>query len=361
MAELDSYVTGVGPYPTAPNTSVEQFLSEHPIYTSGSPGGNRWWQDIANVVSAGQEYPALNVHYRDYLSFRRQYDDWVTGKTNEYNALVKTWEAAQKSPLNESELLEAAGYNRNWLQGAANSGVEAYGPMESAVSRGGEGSADPTSSILSILQQSQAVVDSVLNARQKVADINKTETETATMQEMLPFRQIGPYMKGIKDFNEIYGRPTSDFNYFPITPNSGITFNRWPEESYYNTMLELRKDMMYTQELGLRLNNQQRSQVVHTLMPLQAEIYRVQKSLLNGQLSMQNFEKELREITQPYLKRYSPKYISQQYISNWIKLTVDSSVAVGRLIFDISKFGKSFGLDWLKDTGEILPGMPGYH
>lgn len=359
MAELDSYVTGVGPYPTAPNTSVQQFLSEHPEYTNGSSGGNKWWSDIANVVSAGQEYPALNVHYRDYLSFRRQYDDWVNGKTNEYNALVKTWEAAQKSPLNESELLEAAGYNRNWLQGAANSGVDSSGPINPMLSRSGEGSADPMASIFSILQQSQAIVDTVLEARQKMADINKTETETETMQEMLPFRQIGPYMKGIKEYNEIYGRPKGDFTYFPITPNSGITFNRWPEQSYYNTMLNLRKDMMYTQELGLRLNNQQKSQVVHTLLPLQAEIYRVQKSLLDGQLSMQNFEKKLREITQPALEKYSPKMISQQYISNWVKLAVNSSVAVGRMIFDINKFGMNFGLDWMKSTGEVLPGMPG--
>lgn len=359
MAELDSYVTGVGPYPTAPNTSVQQFLNEHPEYTSGGQGAQNWWSDIANAVSSGQDYPSVNVHYRDWLSFRRQYDDWVTGKTNSYNSLIKTWEAAQKSPLNQSELLESAGYNRNWLQGASNSAVESAPPSAPVISRSGEGDADPTQGIFNILQMAQGITDTILSTRQKVADINKTEAETSAMNQMLPFRMIGPYMKGIKEYNEIYGSPRNDIEYFPITPTQGITFNRFPNTSYYNTMLSLRKDMMYTQELGMRLNNQQRSQVVYTLLPLQVEISRLQKSLLHGHLSMQNFEKELREVTQPVLKKYGPKSIKQQFISNWVKLGVESSVQLGRMIFDFRKFGLDFGLDWLKTTGEILPGMPG--
>ena len=105
MAKQDSYVTGVGPYPVAPDTSVAAFWAAHPeldskhnrtLLAGGEGRSNEWFwnaKDAQQLINA--------------------YSQFVLQGQNQYNADVKNWETQYNTPLNQSELLESAGYNRN--------------------------------------------------------------------------------------------------------------------------------------------------------------------------------------------------------------------------------------------------------
>ena len=359
MAEINSYVTGVGPYPTAPNTSVQQFLNEHPEYTNGSSGGNKWWSDIANVVSSGQDYPSLNVHYKDWLSFRRQYDDWVAGKTLSYNSLVKTWEAAQKSPLNQSELLEAAGYNRNWLQGAVNSGVDAAPPVEPVLSNSGQGNADPTQQIFQMLSFGESVLNSILSFQKGQAEIQNVQANTKllneraiTEEEMRPFNIAPKYYKAMKEHNEMYGA-FDELYHMPYTVGSGITFQGIPEDSYYNKMLDAKLSAAKLYYQGLRLNNHQKRYVLHTLMPIQKAMFDLQSKFMKGQLDLQEFDLGLRRVTQPAMLKYAPKMPAQQYIQGWLHTGLDFLKAGAGFLLNWKKFNTQLDFDLFKSDGDF--------
>lgn len=342
MAEQDSYLSNVGPYPTAPDTSVDAF------FRSNSQHDTPYWRRYL----AADKTPGITTRSANDWAFIHQiYDSWANQLTNQYNADVKTWETAYASPLSQSELKEAAGINRNWMTGeysTAPSQSEQVSPFNDA----GNNSANPADLIFGTLQNIQGMVDGMLNMRMKAAQIENVEAQTYATESMLPFRMLGPYLKGIKSYNEIYGAPQDDITYLPITNKEGVTFTRIPQDSWYNSMLRLQKESLELKNSGSRLDNQQRRQVVNELFPIRKQIYQTQLDLLNGQLSIQNFNKKLREITQPHLEKYAPKSIQQEYISRWVNLAVDSTAKIGGLILDFKNFNKMLNFDLFKSDGD---------
>lgn len=350
MAEQDSYVTGVGSYPVAPDTSVNAFWAAHPeldtkenrtLLAGGSGRSNEWFwnsskaQDIINA-----------------------YSQFVNNLSNQFDADKKNWETRYNTPLNQSELLESAGYNRNWLQGAANSNATSSDYLPS-----GDGSPtahhDPFGQIGEMLNYSEGVLQTILGFQKGEAEVENIQANTDLIKEktvsegqMRPFRMAPLYYGALKSHNEMYGSPQELF-YQEFTPGSGITYQGMPEQSFYNQMLnsKLAAAKLYNQ--GLQLNNSQKSYVRKTLMPIQYQIFNAQKKLFDGQLTIQQYDTALRRAVQPAMMKYAPKSPAQQYIQGWINTGLNVFKTGADIIFNFKNFNRMIDFDLFKSDGDF--------
>lgn len=396
MAELDSFVTGVGEYPAAPDTSVQAFLDAHPVYTSGTPAAVKWWKDIAGLVNAG--IPPNKLHtatYNDWLDFQRVYNQWSTQKTNEYNALIKTWEAAQNSPLNQSQLLEAAGYNRNWLQGAANSGVQAAPPMVPSVSQPGGEALQGENLIqgsFQILDQLAGMYMSFMNQRADIADkaasVNLKDAQAQQIRALIPFKMSGPWWQSLEKA-KAHGfiSPGSQLAVLPFTNEYGLTVASGDQGNFFDNMMALRQEGTRLAVNFSKLNNEQKRFVVKEMIPWQRELkaYEDKVEELNLKLledkvtesayrtELIKFEQEFLHNNRGLLEKTKKSQLSSSMVLPWVNATLDILKTGGSIYMGMKGAGLgqqaldqrttmdtwSRGMDWLDHTGEILPSIQG--
>lgn len=349
MAEQNSYVTGVGEYPVAPDTSVNAFFASRPdldtklnrkLLAGGEGRTNEWFwlrDDAQNLIN--------------------YYSQFVTNAKNQYDADKKNWETQYNTPLNQSELLESAGYNRNWLEGAANSNATSSDYMPSGGSPTVK--SDPMAQIGEMINFSESVLNSILGFQKGEAEVNNLKANTnllneraITEQEMRPFNMAPKYYSAMKEHNEMYGTFNELFH-MPFTPSSGITFQGIPSDSYYNKMLTYKVNAAGLYNAGMQLNNSQKSYVRKTLMPIQYQMATAQKKYLDGLLTVQQFDKELRRAVQPAMLKYAPLTPAQKYIQGWINTGLDVIKTGAEIFFDFKNFNKYLDFDLFRADGDF--------
>ena len=205
--------TSVGNYPVAPDTSTGAFFDANPGYSR---------KDMDLLVNG----PRWETQAKRYARVKGAYDSWASRLSNQYDSDIKTWEAAYNSPYNQSELLEAAGYNRNWLQGSAGSQVGAgdqigYTPSDSKPIMNGP------------LDAFGAVAGTVLQGLQSYAQIKDTlassrlkDAQALQINELMPFKAAQRYFDVLPHYSQWYGfsgmEDAPGITHFQITPSSGI-------------------------------------------------------------------------------------------------------------------------------------------
>ena len=349
MAEQNAYVTGVGSYPVAPDTSVNAFFAANPDLDN----------DRNRKLLAGGEGRSSEWFWNttDAQNLINSYSQFVNNLTNQYDADKKNWETRYNTPLNQSELLESAGYNRNWLQGAANSNASVSDYLPS----GGSPTVktDPMAQIGEMINFSEGVLNTILGFQKNEAEVDNLQANTQLLkekaiseQEMRPFNMAPKYYGAMKAHNEMYGSVNELFH-MPYSTSTGITFQGIPEDSYYNKMLNAKLSAAKLYNSGLQLTNSQKSYVRKTLMPIQYKMATLQKSYLEGQLSIQQFDKQLRQAVQPAMLKYAPKSPAQQYIQGWINTGLNVIKTGADIFFDFKNFNKYLDFDLFKADGDF--------
>lgn len=349
MAEQNAYVTGVGEYPVAPDTSVNAFFSSNPDLDTKL---NR--KLLAGGEGRINEWSWLAPTAQNLINL---YSQFVNNLTNQYDADKKNWETRYNTPLNKSELLESAGYNRNWLQGAVDSNATASDYLPSGGSPTVK--SDPMAQIGEMINFSESVLNTFLGFQKGEAEIGNLQANTELLhekaiseQEMRPFNMAPKYYGAMKLHNEMYGSVNELFH-MPFTPSSGISYQGIPSDSYYNAMLQAKLSAAKLYNAGLQLNNSQKSYVRKTLMPIQYQMATAQKRYLEGQLSFQQFDKELRQAVQPAMLKYAPKTPAQQYIQGWINTGLNVIKTGADIFFDFKNFNKYLDFDLFKADGDF--------
>lgn len=353
MAEQNSYVTGVGPYPVAPDTSIQAFLSEY----EGGEYNNPYRRRLLN-----SDKPDWIWESDDWHTMRTAYDSWVAQRTNRYNADIKNWETWYNTPLNNSELLDAAGYNRNWLQGAQNSQATAGEPLP--IRSAGGADFDPSAGLVNFLSTLQQGMMTFADYEDKMAGVSLKRAQARQIDSMMPYKALMSYLssaeKGYKMYPEYF---TGEKSVFPL--DSGMSVSTLPiqDNSIMSSLQELQMEKLALDNLSTKLTTQQKEWIINHANPLQETLNNLQILYMTGQIDMQKVEKEVQQVTADARKEYGSKGIAQQY---WLRY-VDSAVKLFNTGLDVYKTVRGFGniefqqgMDWMKATGEILPGMPGY-
>lgn len=318
MAELDSYVTGVGEHPTAPDTSIYAYMDENPVY-SQTDGGRKWWYGIADYIANDMQVPALNIHYKDWSALRGRYQQWKQQKENEYNALVKTWQTAQASPLNYSELLKAAGYNRNFLQGAA--GATPTFSDDYHYSPQGPKGPDPFSDSASMLNDSvQGLVNAglvYLEAKDKEASANLKNAQAHQITSLLPYKKIGPYVAGAKWYEQRHNDTHSPAGFGFSIDGDVIGYQPYDQASLFDNIMRLEMDSKDLKNQFNALSVEKQRYVNDQIMPIEVRLKALEEAVLQGKLTGVKLENELQELDNHLKSKYGEKNAEQEYILNW--------------------------------------------
>lgn len=352
MAEIDSYVTGVGAYPTAPDTSVQAFLEQYQGGEYNNPYRKRLLQSDA---------PAWGWETGDWHSMKAAYEQWKNNLTNRFNADLKQWETAYNSPLNQSELLESAGYNRNWLQGASGSQVpfsDSWLPMDSE-----KATFSPSDSVVRGFQALQGAIDTVMGYRKTEADINLKNAQADQIEALTPYKAFSSYLgsaeKGWKMYPDYFNGTHSAF---PLDKGMTVSTQPIPDDSIITKMTALDLNLRELDVEGKSLTNAQRQWVVNTAQPMQKKMYELQQQYLSGQISLQAIEKEIQEATKEARIEYGGKGIAQQYYLKYLDAFLET-IGMGCRVYSTIRTGQDMdfneAMKWMKATGEITAPLPG--
>lgn len=345
----DSYVTNVGEYPVAPNVTVDQFLVNHPEYNN-----DRYrtllMQQKANWIT----------DEKDWNLIHSKYDSWVSDLNNAHLANVERWKTKYASPLNQSELLEAAGYNRNWLQGASGSmpDIQAVSPSPGDA---GQNSFDPAAHIFESIQGISAMVGQAAQIRDQLASADLKEAQATKTRQMLPF-QMGqayfPIMEGAKKHG--YLTPSDEMYHFEAAPGYGVDLYNGSPQNFYDNYLRLQNEAYELHNKAQSFSNRQKDWIYQNINPINLSIAQLQKDLLDGNKTLQDYQLELEKIIQPARKKYAPKAIGQDYWLKYVDTVGDMAISIGNLIAKFKGVGVAEEkLDWEKqkswmyETGEV--------
>lgn len=362
ITDSSAYLGNVGPYPTAPDVTHEAFIQHMIDIGQLDP---RWRSKWLYHLTTDDPAP-LGVDWNQWRSQRALYDQWSKNLTNKYAADVKTWEAAHNSPLSQSELLESAGYNRNWLQGASGSQVQAsdYMPTPSD-------NAPRTSPLQQFGAMSDLLLKSmqaVMGIRQQQADIDLKEAQANRIDTMIPYDMVQAYFRGLEGKNKWYGpSDPGTADYFQVGRDSrgnyqGITFYGTGYDNHGMRLMSQVETMNSLRAQLMMLSREQQGFILSKLLPFQDDMNKLLMKAQETSLTFAEWDAEVRKAAQSKLVEYAGKGVEQQYILNYVNAGLNAIRTIGGLIIGAKglnlKF-KDFGLDWLDKTGEILPGMPG--
>lgn len=314
MAEQNAYVTGVGEYPVAPDTSIEAFLQEYEGGYYNTPYRKRLLQS---------DEPSWGWESNDFYNMRAAYDSWVAQRTNKFNADVKQWEIKYKTPLNQSELLESAGYNRNWIQGAEGSQVEAGDPLP--IRSAGGVDYNPADQLLNFMDSAVSLVDRFAAVKDSLAGSDLKNAQASQIRALTPMKEFLGTLRGTQDYMKLFGNEAgSSMGVLPLPSGNLIDFalpNN--EDSIFYNLLKLQNTQYDLNNQRTRLSNSQLQKVNEIILPLQEEIYKKQTALLDGSITFQTFENEVRAAAQDYLVTHAKDFAVQKYISGWVDMGVD--------------------------------------
>lgn len=351
MAVQDSYVTGVGEFPVAPNTSVDAFLSSFPQYDT---------ERYRNLLM--QESPKWLTDERDWNFIRSKYDSWYTDLNNQHLATVERWKTKYQTPLNESELLEAAGLNRNWLQGAANS-MPNVQPVDPGTHDAGINRFDPAEQVMNGLQALTVALGQAAQISDVMASRDLKEAQAERINMSLPFdlsRKYFPILEKAKEHG--YLSPSDEMYHFTPVAGQGVDLYNGMPGSYFDTVLGINQDIMTLRKGSMSLSNQQKKWIIDTMNPINERISLLQEELLKGTKTLQDYNVELEGIIQPLKKVYIPKGMKQNYWLTYVTAAGNLASQIGSIIAQFKGLGlKQDMLDfnkanaWFENTGEITP------
>lgn len=354
MADYNKYISGAGSYPVAPNTSVEQYMASRPDLSGD------WWQRIAAYEAAGGMTNTANIHYKDWSKFHMSYLNWKDQQINEYNAKLKDWELAQNSPLSQSEYLESAGYNRNWLNGGLSNPVqtEPYAPIQSD-----RQPVDPFSnvmgmvgSLVQLMQQSAQYYDTMAGAELK-------QSQAARIDQVSPLDQLLKELNGAEKYTRLYGNPDNPLSGVGIHQlNSGqmIQLALPDPESFSNQMLRLNLHAQGLSNTLRGLSVEQQDYYLKQLQPLEKIWQENVNSFLQGNVDFQQMELDVRRASQAFLVEHSKDFALQKWLQGWVNIGSD---VIGSLVDIISPFKgligktKKQGITETYDGDGVLKGV----
>lgn len=278
-----------------------------------------------------------------YEKVNQDYASWKSRKLNAYDSAIKNWEAAYKSPYNQSELLEAAGYNRNWLQGAANSAVDAspsygYTPSD-AVPKVRN---DPFEFFLGSAMQG---IQAFSNIKDTLAGADLKEAQASQIRSLQPFKEALQYFKILPQYGNWYGFDDNDMHYFETSPGHGVTITSPTPGSYGRQSLglafegmQLAVDKSRLQKTYFDLNNKQQKYVNDNILPLKKELLDLEKDIMTHSKTAAEAEAAIAKKKKEIYERFGEKNAQQAYIREWfnmgtqaLRLGLDAFTGIGRL------------------------------
>lgn len=329
--------------PVAPDTSVGAFLAQNPQYESDA----RWLYGSPQYVWQSKAHARINGAY----------DSWKMQLENKYAADKVDFENAYNSYQNQSDMLAAAGYNRNWLGSAPNNPSANYLPMSSEGPRQtGTPQITPLDSLNFAAQASQMALD----AYGRIADVKLKGAQTANMEAqaeltraMTPFKLTKSYFDSLPDYLKWYGFSGSDLDYFEPSKGYGVTFQGPAGDSIGKTMMLNARDIQAQHLEGIKLENEfqklsnsEKEYVIKAIQPMQVELMRAQKKLqlnlasesaartkIHGetvglvitQRQIAKLDKELKGTAVQIANKYGLKGASQHYFMNWANLGINAA------------------------------------
>lgn len=344
--------TSVGSYPVAPDTSINAFLSANPGLDSRRH--RRWLEGYYNTFTPMSKFSKIN----------QQYESWKLSEMNKYDSLLKNWEAAYKSPYTQSELLEAAGYNRNWLQGASNSAVDTN-TYSATPSEHQPQFVDRFSSGLGFAMQG---IQAYTAIKDTMASADLKEAQAEQIRELTPYKLAQKFFDVMPQYSDWYGfDPGSQMSYFEASPGHGITMAT-PNSGAFaltgrNFQLQLRDLTLQNMRLRkeyLNFSNKEKKYVYDNILPIQKEITDLQRQYFQGNLDLLDYQKRAAKVRTEVVEKFSMKGAQQQFILGYVnaalkgvELGIDAFTSFKRLGLqeDIFEWGK--GMDILKETGDM--------
>ena len=325
--------------PVQPDTSVGAFIQSHPEYS----GDERFLYGSPQYVWQADRHAKINAAY----------DSWKAQLDNQYNADLETYKVGLNSYVNQADMLEAAGYNRNWLGGAPELAQSGMSPTPSDSPRQ---TGNPVNTPMQMLAFAGQSAGMALDLYGKLADVKLKSAQTQNVEaqaeytrSMTPFKLVRSYFDSLPDYMKWYGTDllNSGMGYFEPVAGSGkgITFQTPSPGSFGSSMLDLTKRFAELRNSGVELQNQyqalsntEKEFVINAIQPMQVSLMRAQAALMRAQekvagkqLDILGFNKEIaaaekriREKEAEIIEKYGLKGAGQRYFSNWVNLGLNT-------------------------------------
>lgn len=349
--------------PVQPDTSVGAFLQENPDWQ----GKERYLYGDPQWIWEQKDHSAINAAY----------DSWKQRRENQYKADYEAFQNYYEGYLNQSEMLEAAGYNRNWLgssPGAASHPMDftpSDGPRRALVQN------TPMEMIGAAGQAAGMALDlygRLADVKVKNAQVDNIKAQADYTKAMTPFRLTKSYFEvlpeylkwypGQADWSTLHGGGLASFG---TDMNHQISFQVPHPDSQGRKMLnnvlafqELQKSAASLSNEYRRLSVSEKNYANSYIQPLSFELMSLQKSLYEGQISMQDVEKAIKQKQKEIFERFGEKEAVQNYVKGWVDLSlavVREGVNAYSSIRGLNLRGQdqSFGQNWtlFNDTGDM--------
>lgn len=331
--------------PVAPDTSVGAFIASHPEYQ----GKERYLYGSPQWIWEQKPHAEINSVY----------DSWKAQLDNAYAQEMEVYKNGYNSYVNQSDMLEAAGYNRNWLGSAPAATPSSYSftPSENPRQTG-----NPVTAPMAFLGAAGAASNMALDLYGKIADVrlkgaqtDNLEAQAAATRNLLPFRLTKSYFDSLPEYMKWYGFGEGEnMAYFQSGgPGQGITFQKPMPGSYGNRVMDyfLRFKELENQGKDLSnqfqaLSNQEKSYVIKHIQPLQKIYMRgqialaaaqrkaaiaqanlsdnqsgywyAQHQIMSVEQERRKLAKEMEEEKLRIFKEYGMSEAQQRYINNWV-------------------------------------------
>lgn len=348
--------------PVQPDTSVGAFLQENPDWQ----GKERYLYGDPQWIWEQKDHSAINAAY----------DSWKQRRENQYKADYEAFQNYYEGYLNQSEMLEAAGYNRNWL--GSSPGAASH-PMDFTPSDGprrGVVQNTPMEMVGAAASAAGMALDlygRLADVKVKNAQVDNIKAQADYTKSMTPFRLVKSYFESLPEYLKWYPDLAKDATKFG--GNLGIFGPAGHEVTYQipsmdsqgrkmlGNMLDLQnlqKNAFTLQNEYRRLSNQEKIFVNDSILPLQKLLLDHQEKLLTGQESIQDLEKSILQKKKDIYQKYGDKQAVQQYVNGWVNMalsTIRTGVDAYSSIRGLNLRGQdqSFGQNWqlFQDTGDM--------
>lgn len=348
--------------PVQPDTSVGAFIQENPD-----------WQGKERFLYGD---PQWIWEQKDHSAINAAYDSWKQRKGNQYKADYEAFQNYYEGYLNQSEMLEAAGYNRNWL--GSSPGASSH-PMDFTPSEGprhAQVQNTPMELLGAAAQTAGIALDlygRLADVKVKNAQVDNVKAQTEFTRAMTPFRVVKSYFDSLPEYLKWYPDQAEDATKFGGRlalfgpPGNQVSYQIPVPDSQGRKMLgnmldfqNLQKNALTLQNEYRRLSNKEKIFVNDSILPLQKVILDHQANILSGQESMQELEKAILQKKKEIYQKYGDKQAVQQYVNGWVNMalsTIRTGVDAYSSIRGLNLRGQdqAFGQNWtlFNDTGDL--------
>ena len=301
---------------------------------------------------------SLNPYYKDWSQFHMQYEGWKQQQLNEYNALLKDWEVAQNSPLSQSEYLEAAGYNRNWLNGSVNNPIETtpYAPIQSE-----QHPVDPFGNIMGMVGSLVQILQQGAQYADTIAGANLKQSQADRIDAISPLDQLLKELTGAEEYTRLYGDPSNPLSGVGVHQlNSGqlVQLSLPDAQSYSQKLLRLNLSAQSLQNTLRSLSSAEQKYYLENLQPLEKIWQDNMNAFLEGSVDLQEMERDVRKASQEFLVSHSKDFALQKWLSGWANIGSDMISSIVGIASPLKGLiGKNKGIREHFDAGGVLQGV----